>query len=159
MHQARTSCTLNYSAQRVWAAIGDLRGGRPAGTSGDRCEDGILEFGGVVACSADQKSVTIDMLDSRLPVRSAKIEVVLAEQGLRRTAVTIIMRYRPKYGVLGQAISPLLVKPIIQRMLCRVLLSLDDHLRAEADVGSQEALAPTVLFETRSSLPKTNPDS
>ena len=67
MHQARTSCTLNYPAQRVWAAIGDLRGAQPVGTSGDRCEDGSLEFEGVVACSADQKSVIIDMLDWTSP--------------------------------------------------------------------------------------------
>ncbi len=45
----------------------------------------------------------------------------------------MILRYQPKYGVIGRAVSRLIVKAIIRGMLCRVLSVLSRHLRAEAE--------------------------
>lgn len=146
MQQVMTSCSFDHPAERIWAAMNCLKAeqlaldaihhglagraklGRLA--SGDTCELELLlrKHDNVKTGAADYGSIIFDVPNTRLPVQSAWIELVLTEQKNQRNELTMIMRYQPKYGVLGRVISATVMKSVVRNMLCRVLLCFDERI-------------------------------
>lgn len=156
MQHVKTSCLFHHSPERVWAAMSRLTTEQPAldgidhrfargDTSGP--EHSSRRRNDTNAGVADYGSITFDVPDTRLPVRFALIELILTAQKNRRSELTMIMRYQPKYGILGRIICATMMKPIVRDMLCRVLLRFDEHILSRPLAKIPLARRPDVRAE------------
>lgn len=118
-----TSCGLG--AKRVC----EFYGGK------DRAEEQITSW-------QEGRSMTINVLDTTLPMKRAEILFELDDAGAGSTRLTLHVQFEMKFGLLGKILGPLMMKPMMKKMMGDVLTGLDAHCRTGKRVGKNGTLLP-----------------
>ena len=94
----------------------------------------------------DGESMTVLVLSGPIPVEDMRAVFRIAEVDEGATRVMVEMSYRPKFGLLGSVMNPLMIRPSIRRLLGQVLAGLQKHLETGVLIGrggSAVAVPPT----------------
>ncbi|MEM9069284.1 MAG: SRPBCC family protein [Myxococcota bacterium] len=93
-----------------------------------------------IAAMEEGRSLTVDIYDSTMPIKSCTVRFELADQG-KQTKLTITATYKLKFGVLGKLMDAMAVKKQFTGNLNVMIAGIDHHLRTgeyidESYVGS-----------------------
>jgi ribosome-associated toxin RatA of RatAB toxin-antitoxin module len=101
-----------------------------------RCEfyDGTSVVEEVVRLD-EGRSLTVALSDFSMPLSRAEATIGLEPDGPERTKVTFTMDYDMKYGPAGWLMNATMLRPMMGKLLARVLAGLDHHLVTGENVG------------------------
>jgi uncharacterized protein YndB with AHSA1/START domain len=88
-----------------------------------------------VAESEDGKRLVIDVVDSSMPMRSARGAFALRSTAEGKTEVALTMDYVLKFGPLGVIMDKLILERSMKRGLDALLAGLDQHLQTGETIG------------------------
>ncbi|MFZ5524286.1 MAG: SRPBCC family protein [Pseudomonadota bacterium] len=86
------------------------------------------------------RSLTIAITRGDMPVKSANIRMSLHNAGSNTTRVRIDGEFAMKSGIADTIIGPLMMKPMMRKMLGDVLKGLDAHCQTGKKIGKGGAL-------------------
>ncbi len=153
MHTAATRKTFNAPAHQVWAAFDDFGGvhkfhplieSSPTlsdKTGGVGCERQCHMYGGGslkerITRYEPGTSMTIEIFDpGPFPLKQAVAEIRVTALDARRSEVTFVMHFEPKYGVVGWVMAKAMMARQFEKILDQILAGLSTHLETGKHIG------------------------
>lgn len=88
------------------------------------------------------ESMTVVINDGTMPVKKAAIRFDLSNIGTDVTRLNLAVSFEMKWGMIGAVMGPLMMKPMMRKMLGDVLDGLEKHLVTGKYVGFKGKLEP-----------------
>jgi carbon monoxide dehydrogenase subunit G len=152
MMNVKASKAVNVPVERAWEVIADF-------AHVDRCHplvesvtmrsDAARGLGAIRVCNFYDKtsvaekivrwqegeSYTIELSEFSLPLKSAAATLSVRATGKDTSELRMLMDFTPKFGPLGWVMGKLMMRPMMTKMLNRVLAGIAQHALTGEDIG------------------------
>ena len=152
MYTVITKREINAPADKVWAALADFGGifrfhpfvEKSEITSrqkeGQGTERQCTLYSGQtiderLVNQVDGERIEIEIIGGDMPLKKAIAQFDLRALAPNRTEVRMVMRFQPKFGLLGAIMAPVMLKPMFKHMLGKMLSGLNTHLETGSVIG------------------------
>jgi carbon monoxide dehydrogenase subunit G len=151
MEKVETCESIAAPSARVWAALAafhHIDRFHPRVARVDALTDQAGGVGAVRRCNfgdgtsvvetvvdwVEGHSLQVELSEFSMPMHSAQAEFRVAEVGPDTSEVCVVMRFEPKFGVLGKLMAAMMMRPMMRRMFAEVLAGLSAHVRESGPI-------------------------
>ena len=144
--------TVNVPASKVWAVLDDfgsiekfsptvkhspVKGAKSSGLGAERTchfEDGTCAVEKIVGYNQGE-SLTVELTEHPMPFKQFFAEMKVVPVDSNSSVISMAMKFTPKFGPLGWLMANLVMKPMMSRVLKRILKGLAYHAATGLNVG------------------------
>lgn len=154
MTKAKTSKTINASADRVWEILADfsnVKNFHPLVSKSPMLSQNNKGIGATRRCEFyDNTSVvekviawqegsyiTVELSEADMPLKQATVTMSVSALTGDTSEITIEMEYVVKYGLLGKIMGIVMMRPMMKKLFNKVLNSLEHHVRTGQIIGEK----------------------
>ncbi len=146
MHTVERTRETTHSVESIWetlAAFNKVEDWHPVVTSSPGTPRSEFGVGATRVCTFNDgtsvnetvtavdpgRSISIDVSKMSMPLKEMHAQFLLIPRA-GGTAVTMKLEFQPKFGLMGTLMAHVMMKPMMTKLVDKVLAGLDDHLSA-----------------------------
>jgi carbon monoxide dehydrogenase subunit G len=83
----------------------------------------------------EDRSFSVKLSEFSMPLKQATASIVVSATGSETSEIKILMDFTPKFGLLALLMGKLVMRPMMTKMLNRVLAGMAHHARIGEEIG------------------------